>query len=50
MVAIVAFGRIVVGAHFLSDCVGALAESTLWLAACFSGSPLAGSQATADAR
>jgi len=50
MVAIVAFSRIVVGVHFLSDCLGALVEAVLWLAACFSGSPLAGRVQAADVR
>lgn len=40
MVAIVACSRIVLGVHFLSDCIGAFVESVLWLAACFSGRPL----------
>jgi len=50
MIALVAFGRIVVGVHFLSDCVAALAESGLWLTACFSASPLARDAAGAGAR
>ena len=50
MIAIVAFSRIVVGVHFLSDCLGALVESALWLAACFSGSPLARRAAAAEVR
>jgi membrane-associated phospholipid phosphatase len=50
MIAIVAFSRIVVGAHFLSDCIAALAESGLWLAACFSASPLARDTARTGAR
>lgn len=50
MIALVAFSRIVVGAHFLSDCVAALAESGVWLAACFSASPLARDVARAGAR
>jgi membrane-associated phospholipid phosphatase len=50
MIAIVAFSRIVVGAHFLSDCVAALAESGLWLAACFSAPPLARDGERAGAR
>jgi len=50
MIAFVAFSRIVVGVHFLSDCVGALVEAVLWLAAGFSGSPLAGRAEAADVR
>ena len=40
LVAFVAFSRIVVGVHFLSDCLGALAEAGLWLVLCFQGPPL----------
>ncbi|MEO5690236.1 MAG: phosphatase PAP2 family protein [Burkholderiaceae bacterium] len=40
MIAIVASSRIIVGVHFLSDCIGALGEGLLWLAACFSRPPL----------
>jgi len=50
MIAIVAFSRVIAGVHFLSDCIGALAESGLWLAACFSESPLARRAATAGRR
>lgn len=40
MVAVVAASRIVLGVHFLSDCLGAVIEGVLWLAACFHRSPL----------
>lgn len=50
MIVLVAFSRIVVGAHFLSDCIAALAESGLWLTACFSAAPLALDAARAGAR
>jgi membrane-associated phospholipid phosphatase len=50
MIALVAFSRIVVGAHFLSDCIAALAESGLWLTACFSALPLACDAARSGAR
>jgi membrane-associated phospholipid phosphatase len=39
MIAIVASGRIVVGVHFLSDCIGGFVEGVFWLVACFSRSP-----------
>ena len=39
MIALVASSRIVLGVHFLSDCVGAVVEAGLWLAACFSRRP-----------
>ena len=45
MVGITAFSRIVVGAHFLSDCLAANLEAAMWLAACFSGPPLSRSEA-----
>lgn len=35
MVCIVAASRIALGVHFLSDCIGAVVEGSLWLAACF---------------
>ncbi|MDP9124332.1 MAG: phosphatase PAP2 family protein [Pseudomonadota bacterium] len=35
MIALVASSRIILGVHFLSDCVGAAGEGALWLAACF---------------
>ena len=40
MVALVAGSRVLLGVHFLSDCIGAVIEGLLWLAACFHGSPL----------
>lgn len=40
MVALVASSRIVLGVHFLSDCIGGVVEGLLWLAACFHRSPL----------
>ncbi len=46
MIAIVASSRIVVGVHFLKDCVGAFVEAVLWLAACFSRSPQTKSSAS----
>ena len=49
-IAIVAFSRIVMGVHFLSDCIGALGEGGLWLAACFSSSPLVRAAARSGSR
>ncbi len=40
MVALVASSRIVLGVHFLSDCIGGVVEGLFWLAACFHRSPL----------
>ena len=37
MVALVAFSRIYLGAHYLSDVVAAVCSSTVWLVACLSG-------------
>ncbi len=50
MIAIVASSRIIVGVHFLSDCIGAIFEGVLWLAACFSRSPLTSSPDNAGDR
>jgi membrane-associated phospholipid phosphatase len=50
MVAIVAFSRIVMGVHFLTDCLGALSEAGVWLAACFSGPPLRPDESTSGSR
>jgi len=50
MIAIVALGRVIVGAHFLSDCLGAVVESALWLAVCFSMPALARRATAAGAR
>ncbi|MFL6700046.1 MAG: phosphatase PAP2 family protein [Vitreoscilla sp.] len=40
MVALVATSRIVLGVHFLSDCIGGVVEGLLWSAACVHRSPL----------
>ena len=40
MIALVASSRIILGVHFLSDCVGAAVEGALWLVACFHARPL----------
>ena len=37
MVALVAFSRIYLGAHYLSDVIAAVCSSTVWLVACLSG-------------
>lgn len=38
MVGLVACSRIMLGVHYFSDCVGAVIEGVLWLAACHAGS------------
>lgn len=50
MIAVVACSRIIVGAHFLSDCIAAVLEGSLWLAACFSRPPLKPAPARVGAR
>ncbi len=50
MIALVAGSRVVLGVHFMSDCVGAAFEGALWLAACFNGRPLRAAAAAAGAR
>jgi undecaprenyl-diphosphatase len=50
MVALVALSRIVLGMHFLSDCVAALVEGALWLAVCFGVAPAARRRAAEPAR
>jgi undecaprenyl-diphosphatase len=37
MVALVAFSRMYLGAHYLSDVLAALAEGIAWLALCLTG-------------
>jgi membrane-associated phospholipid phosphatase len=39
-VALVAASRILLGVHFLSDCIAALGEGLLWVAICLRGAPL----------
>jgi undecaprenyl-diphosphatase len=39
MVTLVAMSRMVLGMHYLSDCVGAVIEALLWLAICLTGTP-----------
>jgi undecaprenyl-diphosphatase len=39
MIVLVAASRMVLGMHYLSDCVGAVIEEVLWLALCLTGTP-----------
>jgi undecaprenyl-diphosphatase len=39
LVVLVAASRMVLGMHYLSDCVGAVIEALLWLALCLTGTP-----------
>ena len=50
MIALVASSRVILGVHFMSDCVGAAFEGAIWLAACFSRHPLRADPAAAGAR
>ena len=50
MIGLVAGSRVLLGVHFMSDCVGAAVEGMLWLAACFVGRPLRASPAPGGAR
>ena len=50
MIALVAFSRIMLGVHFLSDCIGAAAEAALWLVACLSVAPLNQTATAQDSR
>jgi len=50
MIALVASSRILLGVHFLSDCVGAVLEGAIWLVACFNRRPWRADRAAAGAR
>lgn len=50
LIALVATSRIVLGVHFMSDCVGAAFEGVIWLAACFNHRPMRAAPAAAGAR
>jgi undecaprenyl-diphosphatase len=50
MIALVASSRVILGVHFLSDCLGAIFEGVLWLTACFSRQALRADPAAAVGR